>query len=332
MRARSARGWAFVLGAWLAWSPALEARVERLPAELAAARDATVLALTRDLPQTLPEGAVAILPVEVLDPGAVAEGVAASWPAAWAEALHAERPTLSLAERDRLEAVLREQKFGDSPYADPATAAEVGRLIAARTLLVTRIEQFESERWRVLRVLEASALDVETGANLWSKRIESNFYPLWVKLLAGVLALALVAAVVSAWQREQRRKLVEEKLPAARSEARIEVDGLARAATDARERARAAGDAAGAAALQAAWVDLDAALDRVRHALPGGSVDRSRARDLASAVREAGRLCALLEDLERACTGGDAGDLATRLRAGASELRAAVDAYRRTMS
>lgn len=333
MRTRGA-GWLAtawtLLGALALGAPAAAGEIS---AELVRARDATLAELARVIPDEPPSGAVAVLPPEVPDPAKVDRGLALTWSAAFAGALQERHAGLQLAERERLEQVLREQKFADSPYADPATATQVGKLIAARTLIASRIHEF---RWRgglVHVQVEATAIDVETGTRAGTRIVERAFLPRWAKAGLALAAVALLAILWWAWQRSRRERLVETEVPAAKQEARIAVDGLARAATDARERARAAGDTAGAAALQAAWIDLDAALDRVRHALPGGAVDRSRASDLASALREAGRIGALVEDLERACTraGTETSGLASRLRAGAGELRAAVDAYRRTM-
>lgn len=328
---RRGGGW-LAVGGFLLCVLAAPSGASEIPAELVRARDATLAELARVLPDAPLSGAVAVLPPETPEPARVDPRVALTWSAAFAGALEERHAGLQLAERERLEQILREQKLGDSPYADPATAVEVGKLVAARTLVATRIHEF---RWRgglVHVAVEATAIDVETGTRSGTRIVESTFLPRWAKVGLGLAALVLLAGVWFAWQRSRRERLVKEALPRAKQEVRVDVDGLARTVTDARERARAAGDAAGAAALQAAWVDLDAALDRVRHALPGGSVDRSRASDLAGAVREAERIGALVEDMKRDCGRAGGSELGARLRAGAGELRAAVDGYRKKLS
>ena len=116
----------------------------------------------------------------------------------------------------------------------------------------------------------------------------------------------------------------------------MDVDGLARSAVEARERLQNAGENEAAATLQKAWVDLDAALDRVRHALPGGAVDRNRVKDLKGAVKEAEVLATVLGDLRSECdhmemTGAGGQALARRLTAATAEVRTVVDGLRRHM-
>lgn len=301
---------------------------------LLSARDAVQAEIAESLPRELPPGPIAILPPKV-EPGVrVDPEVAGSWGVAMAETLHRLRPAMVQTSREHLTDILREQKFGDSAYADPATAARVGQLVAARTLLLTRIREFHLENGRIRVAIDASLVDVETGKDLWSKAYHRGIFPFWAKVVLAVMAVLLGMAIVGAWLRKIRTKLVNVTLPRAKAEARIDLDGVGRSVVDARERFRRAGELKGAEVVQAAWVDLDAVFDRVRHALPGGAVDRSRVRDLNGAVRESERIEALLGDVRRECDragsgSSDAQALAGRLRGAASDLRTLVDDYRK---
>ncbi len=293
--------------------------------------------LVRSLPEELPAGFLAVLPPEIVAPDAVEPAVATTWVTGAAETLQELRPEVRLTDRTLLEAILREQKFGDSVYADPATAVEVGKLAAARMLLLVRLHEFRPQEGRVRVHLEAILVDVETGANLWTREISRGLFPievLWLlAALALIVALPLVLVAGRIWKRRRRARLVDEKLPDAQSRVRVDVDGLVRAVNEARERLYRAGREAAATAIQNARVDLDPVLDRVRHALPGGAVERSRLRDLRGALREARRIGALVDQLRQASDATDAvsdtgEELAERLRQGAAELRRTVDAYR----
>lgn len=337
MRARCGWPWITILVAAAAMRAGGSVGAQELDTGVAAARTAVAREIVRGLPPELPAGALATLPPEVAEQRRVAKGVLDTWTVEMAKVLHELRPKLKLAERGRLEDVLREQKFGDSAYADPTTAVAVGKLVAARTLLVTRLHRFEPNAFGVDVALEAALIDVETGENLWALSIERMIVPLWLRiaLVLGLLLLAVVAA--RAWDRRRRRQLVHEEIPGAKDEVRLDVDGLARAATDARERARAAGCANAAARLQESWVELDAALDRVRHALPGGAVERNPTFDLVGAAKQAGRISELLQDLKKACSRFEGSErqalaLAEELRAGAGTLREAVDTYKRELT
>lgn len=325
--------WGWLLGIAVVLAPQL-AVAQAPDQDLLAARRQTLKELVASLPAEIPSGAMAVLPPEVADPAYVAPIVAETWPAATTEMLLASRSEQSVVDRGSLDAVLREQRFGDSAYADPETAVEVGKLVAARTLLATRIREFRSDRGRVRVSLEASLVDVETGETLWSRDYRKGILPWWIRAGLGLALVVLLAVLWSAWRRAKHRKLAKVELPRTKQEIRVDVDGLARAASDARERARAAGHRDAAADLQSAWVDLDAALDRVRHALPEGTVDRASVRDYNGALAEAGRLGALVDDLRRDCSRSLESDsgvraVADRLRTGAGEVRAGVDRYRK---
>ncbi len=301
-----------------------------------AARDQVIDQLVSGLPAEIPEGPVAVLPPEVVGAEVVDTGASTTWVTAVSEAIHRLRPEVELADRESLTAILREQKFGDSAYADPTTAVEVGKLVSARTLLMTRLHEFRLKGGRVRVRLEATLVDVETGRNLWSKAVTQGIFPWWAKV--GLLAIALALGFLAwrGWLKRRKTVLVKQELPRAKAEVRVDVDGLARAAVDARDRLKHAGADEAAAEVHRAWVDLDAALDRVRHALPGGAVDRSRVRDLKGALAEAGELAGLLEDLRSECDSMEVGAaggraLARRLGAAVAEVRAAVDGFRRHM-
>ena len=298
-----------------------------------AARNEVQAELAASLPANLPAGPIAILPPKIGDAKLVDPSVAGSWGMAMAETLHRVRPQLAQTDREHLQDLLREQKFGDSAYADPATATKVGKLAAARLLLLTRLTEFRLDGGRIRISLEASVVNVETGENPWARTVNKGIFPPWAKAAIAIVLVLLVAIAVRAWLKHRREVLVHEEIPRAKAEARIDVDGLARSAADARERLQRAGMKEQAASLQKTWVDLDAVLDRVRHALPGGSVDGSRVRDLAGARREAERMASLISDIRRECdrmeaTPGDADGLARKVASSASDLRALLDAYR----
>jgi len=300
------------------------------------ARDQVITKLVAQLPASLPEGAVAILPPEIVNAEFVDSGASSTWATALSETLHRRRPGIKIVDRGSLTAILREQKFGDSAYADPKTAVEVGKLLAARTLILTRLHEFRLKNGRVRIRLETRLIDVQTGEDLWSTALRKGIFPWWAKLIITLVLLVLALILWRWWQKRTKKKLVREKVPRAKAEVRVDVDGLARSAIQARERLHAGGNKEAAVALQKAWTDLDAVLDRVRHALPGGSIDHSRIRDLKGALQEAGNLADLLGDLRSECDGmeqSEAGGqaLVHRMVATSSNLRSAVDALRRHM-
>lgn len=304
---------------------------------LEAARQRVIADLVESLPPTMPDGGLAILPCEVADREMVDGLVSTTWPTAVAEAVHKLRPDVVLTDREHLAAVLREQKFGDSAFADPDTAAEVGKLVAARSMLLTTLHEFRLRGGRVRVSLEASLIDVETGRNLWSRAYTRGIFPFWAKALLVVFLVVLALLGWRIWDKRRRTVLVEEKLPREKAGVRVDVDGLARSAVEARERLHDAGNTEAAAKVQKAWVTLDATLDRVRHALPGGTVDSSRARDLAAAIRQAERLAVILGALRTDCDRMRPGEsegrsLAQKIAAADAEVRAAVDAFRRHMA
>ena len=303
---------------------------------LEGARNQVVVDLVNSLPATLPDGGFAILPCGVADQEKVDGLVSTTWATAMAEAMHSSRPAVVLTDRDHLTQVLREQKFGDSAYADPSTAVEVGKLVAARLILLTTLHEFRLRSGRVRVNLEATLVDVETGRNLWSRAYTRGIFPFWSKVLLALVLAVLFLVGWRVWDKRRRITLVKEKLPREKAGVRVDVDGLARSVFEARERLQNAGEYDAAAEVQQAWVNLDSTLDRVRHALPGGEVDRSRSRDLKGALTEAERLGEILGRLRVDCDRSEASHaggkvLVKRMVEADSAVRATVDAFQRLM-
>jgi len=305
--------------------------------EVLQARAVVIRELVESLPAKLPPGAVAVLPPEVEDPARADAAAVETWPTAMEEAIHTLRPGLKVVDRAHLTEILREQKLGDSAYADPKTAAKVGKLVSARMLLLTRIHELRLDGGKVRISLEASLVDVETGENLWSRSVQRGIFPTWARVVIAVFLLLLVLIAVRVGMKRWRRRLVRETVPRAKAELHVDVDGVVRAVTVARERLQREDATEGALAVQRAWNELDPVLDRVRHALPGGAVDRSRIRDLRGATAAAGQIAGILSELRLACDGVTAGDesgrrLAAAMERAAGELREALDRYRRFLA
>ena len=87
---------------------------------------------------------------------------------------------LNIVERDRLEAILKEQKLSRSSQVDPATAAKVGKLLGAQVILTGGyFEMMGSLR------IDARFIDVETGKILKSDGVEgaaSSFFKIQKQL------------------------------------------------------------------------------------------------------------------------------------------------------
>ncbi len=87
---------------------------------------------------------------------------------------------LNIVERDRLEAILKEQKLGKSAQVDPATAAKVGKLLGAQVILTGGyFEMMGSLR------IDARFIDVETGKILKSDGVDgatSSFFKIQKQL------------------------------------------------------------------------------------------------------------------------------------------------------
>ncbi len=87
---------------------------------------------------------------------------------------------LNIVERDRLEAILKEQKLSKSAQVDPATAAKVGKLLGAQVILTGGyFEMMGSLR------IDARFIDVETGKILKSDGVDgatSSFFKIQKQL------------------------------------------------------------------------------------------------------------------------------------------------------
>jgi TolB-like protein len=87
---------------------------------------------------------------------------------------------LNIVERDRLEAILKEQKLSKSSQVDPATAAKVGKLLGAQIILTGGyFEMMGSLR------IDARFIDVETGKILKSDGVDgasSSFFKIQKQL------------------------------------------------------------------------------------------------------------------------------------------------------
>ncbi|MEE8523648.1 MAG: hypothetical protein V3T72_06925 [Thermoanaerobaculia bacterium] len=303
---------------------------------LFAARAEILAELAAALVEHLPDGHLAILPPEIEHADQVEAAVVATWETALAAALRRVRGDVRLAERGALEAILREQKFGDSPYADPESAVEVGKIVAARSLLLVRLHEFRSDGHEVRVHVETRLFDVETGELLWSRDLYRGVLPRWLRqtLLATASMLGLTAMMLlgRGWDRRRRIRLVLDELPRRRARLRVDVDSLVRALVDARERLYRTSPRDSVVAVQQACEDLEPLLDRVRHGLPSGRVHSHGPRNLHHALREIDRIGHIVRDLRQAADTvgehrGDGEALADRMDLGRQALRSTVDAY-----
>lgn len=303
---------------------------------LFAARTVVLAELAAGLAEHLPDGHLAILPPEIEPGDQVDATVVATWVTALAEELRRLDGGVRLAERGALEAILREQKFGDSPYADPASAVAAGKLAAARSLLLTTVHEFRPHGPEVRVHVECRLFDVETGELLWSRDLYLGVLPKWLRqTLAATTALLGLAALIvlgRGWDRRRRMRLVLDELPRRRARLRVDVDSLVRSLVDARERLYRSSPRDSVVAVQQACEDLEPLLDRVRHGLPSGRVHSHGPRSLHRALREVDRIGRIVRDLRSAADtvgehSGDGEALAHRMDQGRQALRSTVDAY-----
>lgn len=297
-------------------------------------RRAVLASLAADLAPRLGEGHLAILPPEMLDEERAVVELATGWDTVMAEELGHLVPDLRLTERGALSAILREQKFGDSAYADPQTAVKVGQIAAARTLLLTRVHQFAFDGPAVRVHFEVKLLDVESGEVLWAREVRRGVLPPEVKLflvaLGFVLFIPLALLATRIWFHRRRRTVVEKTLPLALARAQDSAEKLERALVSARARFHGgSAENQGAAAVQEAFDALEPELLRVR-ALPGGAAERHRGRDLVAAVGLAAQIEGLVETLcQQTVTSSSQAELIPALDDGLATLRPTVDDYRR---
>jgi hypothetical protein len=96
-------------------------------------------------------------------------------------------PRFSLVERQRLDRVLGEQALGASGLADPATAAQIGRLVGAQALLLSRVYRVETQTFATVRLVHVESGRVRVVTKSTSERKPS------AQLLAGMVAEELKA-------------------------------------------------------------------------------------------------------------------------------------------
>lgn len=321
----------FLMGClWAALLLAPAVGAQELDGRGNAARTQLARQVAAEIGASLGEVPVAILPPELAIPEGSGEAFASGWTSTLAAALQAVQE-VELIERESLDAILREQKFADSAYADPETAVAVGKIVAARVLVLTRLNEWKPEGLGVLADLEVRLIDVETGQLLHALAIRRTFWPLWLSL--GALVVALVLAVVallwmgSTWARRRRDELLQAVLPRSRRRIRLDLDGLVRSLARARDRIHQRGGSDESSTVQEALVELEPVLDRVRHAMPeavnGGH------RGLETAARHMQQISRVVEDLRRVSENtDDAGALSRRLLRARGDLTNALEAYR----
>jgi hypothetical protein len=297
-------------------------------------RRAVLASLAAELAPRLGEGHLAILPPEVMDEKRVVVELVAGWDTVLAEELGHHREDLRLTERAALSAILREQKFGDSAFADPQTAVKVGQIAAARTLLLTRLHQFAFDGPAVRVHLEAKLLDVESGEILWARELRRGVLPPEVKffliIMGFVLFLPLALLAVRIWLHRRRRVVVEKRLPMALARARDSVEKLERTLVSTRARFHGVStENQEGTVVQEAFDALQPELLRVR-TLPSGAAERHRGRDLVAAVGLVAKIDGLLETVHQQVeASSSAGDLTPALGGALATLRPMVDDYRR---
>jgi TolB-like protein len=149
---------------------------------------------------------------------------------------------VEVVERDRLEAVLAEQKLSSSGKVDPRTAVRIGKLLGARYLVLgSYFDLLQSLR------IDARLVDVETGAIVQSIGADGkadDFLALEQKLAGGVRgAVAHLATTAAPATRPEARppERAGARRPAPRAPKRLKTDtavkyGQALAALDAGKR------------------------------------------------------------------------------------------------
>lgn len=298
----------------VAWSTTSDVRV---------ARREVFASLVDSWPSLVAGQALATLAPEITGSPAVDIDVSHGWTTALVAVIRERRPDLEVTDRTSLETVLREQRFADSGYADSQGAAQVGKIVTANTLLMTRVHRFQRHEAGARVSLEMQLIDVETGLMVWSDSIDGIIL---APRLRGLVAsaLAVVVILLLRWierrvgQRRCRRLLVKQR------NLRARVDGLLRSAIGARARLINATDSAAAAALDRALQDLDSSLEPVRgiwgtRSPSAAKAELGRSRRLTAVVARLTRTCETLPPPTRS-----AGFLVGALRQGAAEIRGLV--------
>lgn len=308
------------------------------PPTIPAALKEVTASLIASMPEHLPPGALAVLPPGIApeDSAKVADEARRLWSAALAEACLRGAKGIELTDREHLADVLREQRFALTDLVDPQKAIEIGKIVSARMILTSRLHEFRIEGTRVHAVVEARLVDVQTGQILWTTLHNPVVLPLWAKVAVGAVAL-LVATIVIRFLSWRWRRRLGEIVPIDIEKLRKDVDGLTRSLPGARDRFNQCGLTDQWQAIQQAWVELEPVLDRIRHALPAGRLDKESLTDLLGASRHLRRIADEVEDLRKAAdrvdgSKRDAGDaLAQRIAKSSLELRTALDEYRQCL-
>jgi hypothetical protein len=100
-------------------------------------------------------------------------------------------PQVSLLERARIDAVLKEQALGQSGLVDPATAARVGKLLGAQVVVIGRLAPTKAGLSATLR-----AVSVEGATVVWATEAQGADAAIVAR--AGQAADALIAALAQA--------------------------------------------------------------------------------------------------------------------------------------
>ena len=296
----------------------------------AAARTQVARQVAAEIGPSLGEVPVAILPPELAVPSPEGEAFASGWTSTLSAALQAVAE-VDLIERESLDAILREQKFADSAYADPETAVAVGRIVAARALVLTRLNEWRPEGLGVLADLEVRLIDVETGQLLYAQAIRRTVWPPWISLgaLIAVLLLTLVTWLWmrTVWAQRRRAELLQTVLPQARQRIRLDLDALLRSLVQARDRIHQRQGSDESFTVQVALVEIEPVLDRVRHAMP--EAQSGGRRGLEAAARHMQQISRVVADLRKVSDDtDDAGALSRRLVRARGDLTHAIEAYR----
>lgn len=281
------------------------------------ARDTVIDAMVRTLPSGLPAGTVAVLDPGLPSPSLLAPEVAPTWTSQVTTRLQQQRPDLSIASRDHLEAILREQRFANSAYAASDGKIRVGRLLTATMLLLTEVEEFRFVGPVVRITMKAQLLDVETGSVIWSHSRAGGIFPPWPRP-AGFILAALIVSGGGCTAFKQVRARTTRRAVSSWAAIRQQIDSLAGAATSVRNRYLRENLADVAHRQESAWRELDGALDLLRRSPPPRRAARATesVRDLASTIRALHAAC------EDPLTNRDAGlALAHELRAGVGAVR-----------
>lgn len=112
----------------------------------------------------------------------------------------------TLVERERLDLLVREQRFQSSPLVDPRTAVRLGRLVGADTVVHGRVRRWIDIPGLVRLDATFSIIDVERGEVVYSKTFSrARTSPVAYAVLA-LLALAFVLLTLEAIETHRERR------------------------------------------------------------------------------------------------------------------------------